>query len=195
MVKGAKFMKFKVTLLIIVLFFSYQNCSQQNFDEVALQKSQSQSEAQSLADLQVQQLKFFTEQNSEVQKGTQKFYVKTKKNYVLDPDSGVLAEHDQATGDLATYCLSNELLSEVRAIVMQSSVCRGGPAAPEGVMCAQVIQEPYAELVTENDIIELGSASDACGSNKIDLCEDQSSVLKNWIESVRSQLPSLTCGQ
>lgn len=182
-----------IVFLVLVLLFSYQNCSRSNFADETSQQLQSPSEGQSLADMQVQQLKFFTEQNSEMQKGSYKFYVKTKLNYVLDPDSGVLAEHDESTGDLKTYCLSHELLADVRSILSRSSVCRGGPSATEA--CAQVIQEPYAEIVTANDVIQLGSASDACGSNRIDLCEDQSSILRGWIDSVRAQLSQLNCGQ
>ena len=193
MKRGFK-MKIKyIAFLVLVLLFSYQNCSRSNFTDETSQQLDSKVEGQSLADLQVQQLKFFTEQNSEMQKGSHKFYVKTKLNYVLDPESGVLAEHDEASGDLKTYCLSHELLADVRSIFSRSSVCRGGPSATEA--CAQVIQEPYAEVVTSNDVIQLGAASDACGSNKIDLCEDQSSVLRSWIDSVRSQLPQLTCSQ
>ena len=181
-----------IVFLVLVLLFSYQNCSRNNFGDQALQQSENKVEGQSLADMQVQQVKFYTEKNSEMQKGSHKFTVKTKLNYVLDPESGVLAEHDQATGDLKTYCLSHELLLDVRSIISKSSVCQSGPSATEA--CAQVIQEPYAELVTANDVIQLGSASDACGSNRVDLCEDQSSVLRGWIDSVRSQLPQLGCG-
>lgn len=184
-----------VIFLVIVLFFSYQNCSQKNLSAPLAQKSlDAQIESQSLSDLQVQQVKFYTEQNSEMQKGSRKFLVKTKKNYVLDPETGILAENEQASGDLNTYCLSHELLIEIRSLISRSSICRGGQVTQPQEVCAQVILEPYAELVTVSDVIQLGSASDACGSNKVDLCEDQSTVLKNWIETVRSQLPQLTCG-
>lgn len=182
-----------IVFLVLVLLFSYQNCSRSNFADENSQQIDNKVQGQSLADLQVEQLKFFTEQNSEMQKGSHKFYVKTKLNYVLDPASGVLAEHDEASGDFKTYCLSHELLADVRTILSRSSVCRGGPSATEA--CAQVIQEPYAELVTSNDVIQLGLASDACGSNKVDLCEDQSNVLKGWIDSVHNQLPQLNCTQ
>lgn len=181
-----------IVFLVLVLLFSYQNCARNNFSDEALQPSENKVDGQSLADMQVQQLKFFTEQNSEMQKGSHKFYVKTKLNYVLDPETGILAEHDQASGDLKTYCLTQELLIEVRSIISRSSICRGGPSTTEA--CAQVIQEPYAELVTANDVIQLGSASDACGSNRVDLCEEQSSVLRGWINSVYNQLPQLGCG-
>lgn len=184
----------QIIFLVIVLLFSYQNCSHQNFHDKNVSATQSKVEVQSLSEMQVQQVKFFVEQNSEIQKGSHKLFIKTKKNYVLDPDSGVLAELDQPTGDLKTYCLSHELLLEVRSIISRASVCRGGPVVDSQVACAQVILEPYAEIVTANDVIQLGSASDACGSNKVDLCEDHSSDLKQWIEQVRVQLPQLGCG-
>lgn len=185
-------MKIKsIIFLVIVLFFSYQNCSQKQFaDETS--KPENIVSSQKLSDLQVQNIKFFTEKDSEIQKGSHKFYVKTKTLYSLDTESGVLAEHDQAADTLNTYCLNPELLSEVRAIISTSSICRSGHSAAEA--CAQVITEPYAELITASEVIQLGSASDACGSNKVDLCEDQPSALKGWIESVHSQLPQLGCG-
>ena len=186
-------MKIKsIIFLIIVLFFSYQNCSQKQFTDEPSQKSQNVVSSQKLSDLQVQNLKFFTEKDSELQSGSHKIYVKTKTLYSLDTESGVLAEHDQAADTLNTYCLNAQLLSEIRSLISVSSICRSGPSTAEA--CAQVITEPYAELMTASDVIQLGSASDACGSNKIDLCDDQSSVLKDWIESIRSQLPQLGCG-
>lgn len=187
-------MKTKITsvvFLVIVLFFSYQNCSQKQFPVETAQKSQS-VDSRKLSDLEVSTLKFFTEQDSEIQKGSHKFYVKTKKLYSLDASSGVLAEHDQAADSLNTYCLTPELVSEIHSIIARSSICKSGPAKAE--VCAQVITEPYAELVTSNEVIQLGSASDACGSNKVDLCETQPNELKGWIETVRSQLSQLSCG-
>lgn len=190
--RGIKMKIKSIIFLVIVLFFCYQNCSQKQFADETSQNSQNVVSSQKLSDLQVQNLKFFTEKDSELQKGAHTFYVKTKTLYSLDTESGVLAEHDQAADTLNTYCLTTELLNEIRSILGSSSVCQGGKSTDEA--CAQVIVEPYAELVTANDVIQLGSASDACGSNKVDLCEDQSSVLKGWIESVRGQLPQLGCG-
>ncbi len=192
MKRGIKMKIKSIIFLVVVLFFSYQNCSQTQFADETSQKSQNVVSSQKLSDLQVQNLKFFTEKDSEIQKGDHKFYVKTKTLYSLDTESGVLAEHDQAADTLNTYCLNTELLSEIRSLISGSSICRSGPSTAEA--CAQVITEPYAELVTASDLIQLGLASDACGSNKIDLCDDQSSVLKGWIESVHSQLPQLGCG-
>jgi len=191
--RGIKMKIKSILFLVVVLFFSYQNCSQKQFADETSQKSQNVVSSQKLSDLQVQNLKFFTEKDSEIQNGAHKFYVKTKTLYSLDTESGVLAEHDQAADTLNTYCLNAELLSEIRSLISSASICRSGPSTAEA--CAQVIVEPYAELITANDVIQLGSASDACGSNKIDLCDDQSSVLKSWIESVHSQLPQLGCGQ
>lgn len=186
-------MKIKsIIFLVIVLFFSYQNCSQQKLSDEPSQKALNKVDSQNLSELQVQNLKFYTEKDSEIQKGAHKFYVKTKTLYSLDTESGVLAEHDQAADTLNTYCLNAELLTEVRMIISNSSVCRSGPSTAEA--CAQVITEPYAELTTSNDVIQLGSASDACGSNKIDLCDEQANILRGWIESVHSQLPQLGCG-
>lgn len=191
-VRGIKMKIKSILFLVVVLFFCYQNCSQQKLSGETSQKSQNVVSSQKLSDLQVQNLKFFTEKDSEIQKGDHKFYVKTKTLYSLDTESGVLAEHDQAADTLNTYCLNTELLNEIRSLISDSSICRSGPSTAEA--CAQVITDPYAELVTASDMIQLGSASDACGSNKIDLCDDQSSVLKGWIESVHSQLPQLGCG-
>ncbi len=192
MKRGIKMKIKSIIFLVVVLFFSYQNCSQKQFADETSQKSQNVVSSQKLSDLQVQNLKFFTEKDSEIQKGDHKFYVKTKTLYSLDTESGVLAEHDQAADTLNTFCLNTELLNEIRSLISSSSICRSGPSTAEA--CAQVITDPYAELVTAGDLIQLGSASDACGSNKIDLCDDQSSVLKGWIESVHSQLPQLGCG-
>lgn len=182
----------KLILLVLVLFFSYQNCSHSEFPGSPLQKTDLSSH--SLSDMQVQQLKFFIQQESEMQKGSYKFMVKTTNSYSLDPESGVLAEHNEASDSLSTYCLSSELLTQVRNIISSSSVCQAGSVPEEGTVCAQVIENPYAELITPSEVIRLGYATDACGANRVDLCENQSTALKNWISTVHDQLPQLQCG-
>ena len=189
-------MKTKITsvvFLVIVLFFSYQNCSPKQGVNQSSPKSEAHSVSQRLSDLQVQNLKFSIDQDSEIQKGVHKFYVKTKKHYSLDAGSTILIENDEVTNALNTYCLTPELVEEIHTILGQSSICHGSPTTEE--VCAQVIAEPYAELTTANNVIQLGSASDACGSNRIDLCNNQATVLRGWIQTVRSQLPQLVCSQ
>jgi hypothetical protein len=162
-----KFFKLKsknLVFTILILLFTYQNCSQKDFSTPATQQAQ-QFTQKNLSDLQVQQIKFFTEKESELQKGAHKFYVKTKVLYSLDLESGVLAEHDQAAESFQTYCLTSDLLNDIRGIVSTSSVCQQGQAVAEGMTCSQVIVEPYAEIVTNSESISLGYASDACGSN------------------------------
>lgn len=180
--------------LTIILLFSYQNCSRNNFTEKTSLDSQD-TDSKKLSDLQVQQVKFYTQQDREMQKGTHKFLVKTTNSYSLDPETGILAEYDESTDSLSTYCLSTELLAQMRSLVSNSSVCKSNDVVPEGTVCAQVIQRPYAEIVTPNEVIQLGYASDACGANKVDLCSDQPDVFKAWISTVQSQLPQLQCGQ
>ncbi|MES2802789.1 MAG: hypothetical protein V4654_09880 [Bdellovibrionota bacterium] len=178
-----------IVFLIIILLFSYQNCSQKNLTAVETE-GQTEDSRRSLSDIQVQQVKFASRKQSEVQKSANTFYVMTNVQYSLDPENGVLAEYDEAAETFATYCLTEDLMVEVRNIISNSDICKS-PVAPPQTICTTQVILPYAELVTSNEVIRLGGHP--CPGGIYDFCGDQSNSLKNWIDAVRGQLPQLGC--
>lgn len=180
----------QLAFLVLVLLFSYQNCSRSNFGDELAQKAQAEARIH-LSDIQVQQVKFNTQKEAQIQKGSATFKVLANVQYVLDPETGVLAEYDESADSFTTYCLTESLLVEARNILSAGELCKA-PAMPPETVCATVITPPYAELVTQNDVIKLMPGLNACYGGH-DLCVQPSS-LKNWIETVKSQLPQLTCG-
>lgn len=178
-----------IVFLVFILLFSYQNCSEKKLaDETSFDENR-----RSLTDLQVNQVKFSAEKESEIQKASNTFKVRTQVQYVLDPETGVLAEYDEAAETFATYCLTENLLVDVRSILSGSRVCTAPPDPPD-VVCTMAIVPSYAEIVTQNEVLKLGYSSSGCMGGSIDLCDSQPNELKSWIDSVRSQLPQLGCG-
>lgn len=157
--------------------------------------SSNSSVVSNLGDQQVEQLKFFTDQDSQTVVSGKTYYIKDKKQFFLDYQTGVFSMLDNSTETYQNYCLSSDLLIQIKDIISGASVCKTEPILTEGTVCSQVIMPPYAEVVTSNDVIQLGYASDSCGSNAVDLCEDQSAKLKQWIQTVSNQLSQFQCSQ
>lgn len=161
-----------LVFVVLILLFTYQNCSQKNFNESALQKSQS------VSDMQIQQFKFFTEDN---------------KTYSLQTEAGVLTERSEGSDTFHNYCLTADLFLEIQSILSAATICESQAQLPNDVVCAQVIEPGYAQIVGASEVIQLGYAIDSCGTGRVDLCENQPQALKQWIQSVREQLPDLHC--
>ncbi len=99
---------------------------------------------------------------------------------------------DQSAQTDRKYCLSESLKENVTSLLSSSSVCKGGYKVTEGLVCAQALIEGYASIITNRDSFHLGSATDSCGSNSVDLCEG-SDQLKNWFNSVKVGLAGMGC--
>lgn len=191
-----QFAMLNVILIVGILLFGYQNCSQDN-DSRWSKKTDAQTASTASGTIafgqsKVEQLKFYIDGQTEFQKSGKTFYVTEKKQYILNVETGVVSEQDQQGLLLNNYCLTSELKNEVSGIISSASVCHA-QVPPDDVVCAEVITPAYAELVTDSSVIELGSATNSCGANSADLCGSQSDMLKGWIQAVKNQLGQLEC--
>ena len=188
-------------LLVVVpflLIFGYQNCQKSNFDLASSSTNPSESISASdvrtisLANEKLERLQFkFSEslQNGPTSKYTNNIPVK----HDVDLMTGTVYVTHPGQDDLVAvkYCVNSESLKEINQLLYSDSICKSS-IIRQGVVCAQVIQEGYAALLTNREEFELGSATDSCGSHKIDLCKD-SELVKAWIEKTKSQSANSPC--
>lgn len=193
----------QVILIVVpfLLIFGYQNCQKSTFDP-AVTNLNNPSESVSTQDQQtivlsqetLEGLQFKSSVVSHVAHGSTTVSVVKSMLYNFDLFTGEFHVVDQSAQTDVKYCLSANLKSQLNTLLSASSICKGGPSVTEGTVCTQVIQEGYANLITNRDQFHLGSASDGCGSNSVDLCEG-SGELKAWFGAVQESLAGLACSQ
>ena len=191
----------QVILIVVpfLLIFGYQNCQKSNFDPavplINPSKSMVVSDVQNivLANEKLERLQFkFSEQ---ITNGTTSKYTGTSQSVKHDVDltTGTVYVTRPGQDDLVAvkYCVTFESLKEINQLLYSDSICKSSLIRQDTV-CAQVIQEGYASLLTSREEFELGSATDSCGSRKIDLCKN-SELVKAWIEKTKSQAVQSSC--
>ncbi len=174
-----------------IILFSYQNCSYPKENSIP---SGNSNQISMLANEKVQSITFLTSENTVVQQNSKNFTLVSQNSYVVDYVSGEILKSVQVTATIEKYCLSENLLTELRNIIESSSVCKIENKQPEGQSCSQVYKYGYALILTNNGSLDLGSSSDSCMNNAIDFCESTSKdMLKGWFAAVKNQLPQLLC--
>ncbi len=112
--------------------------------------------------------------------------------YDFDIKTGELFVVDEQAGTSQRYCLTQALKDELIQLLQVSSVCKHGVRSNEGQVCAQVMVPGFANLMTTRDQFRLGSSTDSCGSNLIELCGGDD-ILKTWFSNFKPRLPELSC--
>lgn len=185
-----------VSLLVsvFVLLVSFQNCQKPPYpDEL---NSSNISAFSNRADLGVESIRsvaFIIPATQTVVKAGNTYQINYNKVLTIDINTGVITESSNIAATKAEFCLTADLKNELISILKASQVCTKQPELPNGTMCSQVLKLPYAQVLTSNGQFELGSASDGCGSNSVDLCDDQSDILKGYIEAVKNRYLQLNC--
>jgi hypothetical protein len=191
----------QIVLIVVpfLLIFGYQNCQKSSFDPAATplvspSESVSTQEAQNivLAHESLQAIEFKSSEVSNVAHGSTTISVVKNLLYHFDLATGEFHVIDQSAQTDFKYCLPEGLKAHVNSLLSSSTVCKAGSKVTEGVVCAQAMQSGYANIITNRDSFHLGSATDSCGSNAVDLCEG-SDQLKNWFNSVKVGLAGLGC--
>lgn len=192
-------MKTALTLVIsvFVLLVSFQNCQKPPHpDEIASRDGSYALGVVSKVDLNeesVQEAAFMVDGVTSVTHPSGHVYqVQHKKTLSVDLATGHMVVSSEMDGTTSTYCLTDEMKEELITLLRSSQVCQMGEP-PQGQVCAQSVQEPYAELQTDRQKFSLGYASDACGSNAIDLCGEQVNMLKGYIQALNSQYSAMAC--
>lgn len=185
-------------LCFFVVMFSFQNCQKAPHpDEISNSSDNLSSQNVSKVDLQKEQLEsvnFIVQDVKPFVRGGNTIDIKYNKSLKIDMDNGVIVESNDIDNTTAQFCLTDELKSELQTIIKSAQVCTL-EGKKSGQACAQVIVPPYAQITTDKDQFDLGSASDSCGSNSQDLCGEYSDMLKAFLQNLKTKYQSMSCPQ
>lgn len=186
-------------VITFLLMFGYQNCQKSNYDtldssSILASESPSPQEVQviSLSHEVVENLQFKSGEVVQIPHNGSSYSLVKNLIYDFDVASGEFYVIDQSAQTNDRYCLTDSLKNQLSSLLYSSRVCKYGLKVVEGQVCSQAIQDGYANLITHRDQFRLGSASDSCGSNLVELC-DGSLDLKTWFNNVKSHLSTLSC--
>ncbi len=186
-----------------IILFSFQNCQKPpHLDEINSLSSNGQlinhGSKVVLADHQIKDLQLFSKVQEKIIKNGNTFSMLSNRKYVFTFASSSLDNEVIVSSDSSelteTRCLTEGLKNELQSLLAASSVCEKPDAAHDTEkICAAVITPAYANLETESEVYSLGSATDSCGSNSVDLCGSESESLKGYIKNLDNQIQNLKC--
>ncbi|MBC7421647.1 MAG: hypothetical protein H7328_13040 [Bdellovibrio sp.] len=178
-----------------IMIFSFQNCQKVPLaNDVAALPSVAQlnNSKIDLKDEKLNQVDFVITEKETVTRGSHTFDLMVNKTLQISLSSGVFQVVSDLGEGLVPYCLTESLRHELLSILKSSQICIA-PDEPAGQVCAQVIKLPYAQILTDIDQYDLGSATDSCGSGAQDLCGSQADMLKGYVAALKTQYKSLSC--
>lgn len=187
------------TLLGLMLLFSFQNCQRPPYkDELNNSLNQTVSTQDvlgnklSLANESIDQLNLYSEAVKQVTDQGRTYGLIVQKVLAVNTHTGEILVKDNTSDQIqGRYCLTPDLKNELKNILASSSVCKDDTVKTG--MCSQVLSKPYASIITAREQFDLGTATDSCGSNKIDLCDGQTELLKGFAAAVTRQLLQMPC--
>jgi hypothetical protein len=180
----------------LVTLLSFQNCQKSPYqDEINLSKNGnviSTANKINLNEQRMSQVNFFYTEATTVTKNQHTFSMMAQVSQKIDLATGEITVDSDASDYVQTFCLTDDLKNELLSILNSSQICKAG-AAPADRVCTAVYKVPYAQIFTTNDKYDLGSATDGCNSNAVDLCDSQSSLLKGFAANLKNKISKLNC--
>lgn len=179
-----------------ILLISFQNCQKPPHpDEINGQpiRAVASSSKIDLNQEAVLSVNFVVQDTKVITKAGNSYQINYNKILQIDLKTGIISESSDLSSEILTYCLTEALRNELVSILKSSQVCKLQQNLPAGTVCSQVMKMAYAQVFTTREHYDLGAASDGCGSNSMDLCDNQSSLLKGYIEAVKKQYQQLAC--
>lgn len=181
-----------------VVLISFQNCQKAPYqDEINnLSKNAvgtSSSSKVNLSEQRIDQIQFLSKGPKTVTTNGSTYSLIVNTSQQIDLATGKISVTSDNSADVSLYCLTADLKNELLNIVKASAVCKSTAQVASSQVCTQVLKLPYARIVTSNESFDLGSSSDGCGSNAVDLCEDQPSLLKGFAANLNAKLSTLVC--
>lgn len=189
-----------ILVTTFILIIGFQNCQQKPSAQLSTEFSSGGVSSQQMTALnneQVQKVTLNQKETETLVKNGSSFSVQNNAYYSVDYTSGIVIRVSDLNAAEQKFCLNNELLSELKMIISSSKVCRYDDTAisKDGV-CAMDYKTPYAQIVTNRDVIELRTVATAnCNSERYDLCDGSSDMLRGWWANVKKQLVNLGCTQ
>ncbi len=178
-----------------VAFVAFQNCQKApNANDVAsfAVGSQNASEKIDLRSERISEITFNINEIESVVRSSNTYQIAVNKSIKVQLDTGFMSVSSDLDSRINRFCLSETLTSELVAILKDSQVCKAAKTQ-DGRMCTQAMKTPYAVILTDSGSYSLGSATDGCGSNSIDLCGNQVSILQGFIALIKTKYSSFVC--
>lgn len=193
----------KYIVIIIVTVFvaigAFQNCQNSQNRTSANQPATSQQVngekiiQPDLGRAQINQVNVLFQEKQTVQRSSGSSYdLIANKTLKINLETSQIEAVTEGKEASEQYCLSEDLKSELLSILHASQVCQVPPAIQDQI-CTQVMVLPYAQIITSQEQVNLGEATDGCGSNKVNLCGDQTTVLQGYISHLKQVYSTLTC--
>jgi hypothetical protein len=175
-----------VTMLagMFMMVVSFQNCS----DQEALRKS-GELDSQS-----VDQTQFKVVPVNQIDSLIFSALPEAQEQFELDIATKEISSISYGANSSRKFCLSDEEKAELDTILYSISICI--PEAPleqvQNKVCAQVIVDPYAEIVADSSYYALGSKPNPC-EQAVDLCGAKADLLKGFLAHIKNSLDSRAC--
>lgn len=146
---------------------------------------------------QVQKVTLNQKETETLVKNGSSFSVQNNAHYSVDYTTGVVLRVSDINTAGQKFCLNSELLSELQTIISSSKVCRyDDTVVSKDTVCTMDYKAPYAQITTNRDVIDLRTVATAnCSSERYDLCDGASDMLRGWWANVKRQLGQLSCAQ
>lgn len=195
-------MKYVIICVVsaVVVTAAFQNCKQMKPGDgvIATQVPDGASDTViDLSDKKILQVNFLIQEKQTINRSSGTYDSIVNKTLEINLDNSrinIVSDNEVETADAPlALCLTNSLKNELESILQSSKVCKQSTNKTENQICTQVMKLPYAQIMTDQSQIDLGAASDGCGSNSSDLCGEQATVLKGYISNLKNIYKTLTC--
>lgn len=181
-------------ILTVMTLFFFQNCNRMTTTADLVNSADNSSVSKSNITVEtIKSVSFYVDGLQTVNKAGGSFSVKYKKILKLNLSTNELIETNDFDSSVQVYCLPNEIKEELLGILNAAQVCKSQDSSGDQI-CGMAMQLPYCEIEMPNEVIGLGSATDTCHRNAIDLCDDQHvESLKSYMDSLNSSYQSMSC--
>ena len=190
-----------IVLPVLVLLFCYQNCQKPPYSDVingsqnAAISSVDQKIISDLDQSAVQQIVFNERMPIQMNQSGKVYTLQDLVQFSVDFQSGVVEQLTSQNKLLAKYCLNLESIKSLKALLAAGKVCEFRASGAANQVCSQMATPGYAKLSTNQGDLEVGFASDSCGSVRTDFCDDRGANIKAWFTEFKANLIHLSCPQ
>lgn len=189
-------MKIFATLagLAIVVVIAFQNCNKlpKVGDEGVDESQKAQATRIDIVPADISKVMFYTMVPQTVTRSGKSFSLMTRMTLSIDMQTGLLTETSDDSKS-RTFCPPENMMNDMAAILGDSQVCKWGHVSSSGVACMMALIEPYAEVTMADDMWALGSATDGCLNNLVDLCDNRGALLKEWVSQMSASYTNYSC--
>jgi len=181
--------------LAIVAVFAFQNCNiPPKAGDGSVEGSQkAQATRIDMVAANISKVSFYMKEAQTMTRSGQSFSVMMRKQLSINLATGVLTETFDEANSTRTYCLPDSMKNELSSMIEESQVCKWGHVSEAGELCSMALILPYAEVTAGEEMWALGSATDGCGNNAVDLCDNRSDILRQWASAMNQSYSGYTC--